>query len=40
MFTIHSHKGFKEFVKQKGVDFIIEKPPNKNEIANVIKKAL
>ena len=28
MFSAHMKKGFEGFVKGKGIDYIIEKPPN------------
>ena len=40
MFSVHSQKGFRDFVKNRGVDFVIEKPPNTNEIEDLIRKIL
>ena len=37
MCSVHSHRGFREFVKQKGVDYIIEKPPDYTQITNILK---
>lgn len=39
MFSAHVRRGFESFIKEKGVDFIISKPPNKEEIFNILVSA-
>lgn len=36
LFSVHNHSGFREFVKERGIDYIIEKPPNSDEIMNIL----
>ena len=36
MFSAHVRKGFENYLKDQGVDFIIEKPPKTEEIFDLI----
>lgn len=40
MFSAHQRKGFQDFVLERGVDQIIEKPPNQDEIFSLVVKAM
>ena len=39
MFSAHIRKGFSEFLKNEGVDYIIDKPPNQEEIFKILVSA-
>jgi hypothetical protein len=36
MFSAHSHRGFREYIKERGVDFILDKTPCVEEISKMI----
>ena len=40
MFSAYKHRAFQEFAILHGVDYIIEKPPNQDEIFNLVMKVL
>lgn len=39
MFSVHQFRKFKEYVLERGVDYTIQKPPNREEIYAIVDKA-
>jgi hypothetical protein len=40
MFSAYKHRAFQEFSIMHGVDYIIDKPPNQDEIFTLVMKVL
>ena len=40
MFTVHTGATFREFLRSNGVKYMIQKPPNKDEIFEIIRDAI
>ena len=40
LFSVHNHKAFVEYSREKGVDYFLDKPPNPSQLSQVINKIL
>lgn len=40
MFSAFKNPAFREYALQNGIDAIIDKPPNQDEICNLVKRAV
>jgi hypothetical protein len=40
LFSVHQHKAFVDYSREKGVDYFLEKPPNPDQISKVVQRIL
>lgn len=40
LFSVHHHKAFVDYTREKGVDYFLEKPPNPDQISRIVRKIL